>query len=163
MRFQLFKQWTKWRTYDNDIWITGDEFTIETRLFVHNLTNWKEDQEIIKDGFKDFLSRITRDNRAEVKPSRIRIDIFPPPKKIVFGDFMEQDGILMDVAFHVDESKLEKLNKTAFFNVNYFVTQLNTMIDLCDIKLDWCNKHGMKVMNATKLVIKKDSGSMVNL
>ena len=76
---------------------------------------------------------------------------------------MEQDGILMDVAFHVDESKLEKLNKTAFFNVNYFVTQLNTMIDLCDIKLDWCNEHGIKVMNATRLVIKKDSGSMVNL
>ena len=76
---------------------------------------------------------------------------------------MEQDGILMDVAFHVDESKLEKLKQTAFFNVNYFVTQLNTMIDLCDIKLYWCNEHGIKVMNATRLVIKKDSGSMVNL
>ena len=75
---------------------------------------------------------------------------------------MEHNGILMDVTFHVDESKLKKLNETNFFKVSYFVTQLNTMIDLC-VTYDWCNEHGMTVMNATRLDIKKHSGSMVNL
>ena len=71
---------------------------------------------------------------------------------------MEQDGILMDVAFHVDESKLKKLNETEFFNDNYLVSRLNSMIDC-----ERLSEYGIKVINATTLVIKKDSGSMVHL
>ena len=83
---------------------------------------------------------------------------------------MEQDGSVMDVTFYVDESELEKLNKTEnFFKDGYLVKQLNSKLKNCetdganDTNLVWCYKHGLKVISAAPFVIKESSGIMVNV
>ena len=49
---------------------------------------------------------------------------------------MEQDGSVMDVTFYVDESELEKLNKTEnFFKDGYLVKQLNSKMPRQKMKI----------------------------